>query len=242
MGHPVLNVQSVTMAFGGLRAVDDVSFDVKPGEIVGLIGPNGAGKTTLFNVISGYLKPTQGRILFHGDDITGKPPYDLAKIGIGRTFQIVKPFAGISVLENVMVAALLKHPSKKNAEANARAVLEFTGLLDKAHMPASSLTLPGRKRLEIAKALALEPSLLLFDEVMAGLNPTEVKETTGLIQQVRDRGVTVLLIEHNMRVIMSLSNRVIVLNYGEKIAEGSPKEVAENPLVIKAYLGEEMAV
>lgn len=242
MGHPVLNVQSVTMAFGGLRAVDDVSFDVKPGEIVGLIGPNGAGKTTLFNVISGYLKPTQGRIFFHGDDITGKPPYDLAKIGIGRTFQIVKPFAGLSVLENVMVAVLLKHPSKKNAEANAHAVLEFTGLLDKAHMPASSLTLPERKRLEIAKALALEPSLLLLDEVMAGLNPTEVKETTGLIQQVRDRGVTVLLIEHNMRVIMSLSHRVIVLNYGEKIAEGSPKEVAENPLVIKAYLGEEMAV
>ncbi len=241
MPETILHVDSVSKVFGGLHAVDGVSFRMAPQEIVGLIGPNGAGKTTLFNIISGYYRPTRGRVVFADQDVTGMAPYELAKLGIGRTFQIVKPFAGLSVLDNVVVASLLKHPRRKDAESHAWKILELTGLADRGHHPASTLTLPGRKRLEISKALALEPTLLLLDEVIAGLNPTEADRTVQLILRLRERGLTILIVEHIMRVIMNLSDRVVVLNYGQKIAEGSPKEVAENPAVIEAYLGESVA-
>ena len=238
MSDPILTVDGVSKAFGGLMAVSEVSFSVGRGEIVGLIGPNGAGKTTLFNVVSGYYAPTHGKVRFDGKDVSGKPPYALAASGIGRTFQVVKPFPGLSVLENVVIAAFLKHPRRADAEARAWKVLEVTGLADRAHEAASSLTLAGRKRLEISKALALEPTFLLLDEVVAGLNPTEVDRTIELILALRARGITILIVEHIMRVIMRISDRLVVLNFGEKIAEGPPAEVAASRAVIDAYLGE----
>ncbi len=238
MSEPVLKVESVSVAFGGLVAVDTVSFQVAPGEIVGLIGPNGAGKTTLFNAVSGYYKPTRGRISFLGRDITGRAPYALAAGGIGRTFQIVKPFAGLSVLENIIVASYLRHPRQAAARRKAWEVLNFIGLSDRADLPAAGLTLAGRKRLEIGKALALEPKLILLDEVVAGLNPTEADQTVQLILKIRDAGITILIVEHIMRVIMKISTRIIVLNYGRMIAQGKPDEVARDRQVIEAYLGE----
>ena len=241
MADPILEVRSVSKAFGGLMAVCNVSFEMRPREILGLIGPNGAGKTTLFNVISGYYAPTTGNVLFGGKDVSGKPPWTLAARGIGRTFQVVKPFAGLSVKDNVVVVALLRHPRRRDAEAHASEVLELTGLADRADLPAASLTLAGRKRLEISKALALEPSFLLLDEVVAGLNPTEVDRTIELILALRDRGITILIVEHIMRVIMRISDRLVVLNFGEKIAEGPPAEVAANRAVVEAYLGEARA-
>ena len=238
MSEPVLKLEHVTVAFGGLIAVDTVSFQVAAGEIVGLIGPNGAGKTTVFNAVSGYYKPARGRVSFLGRDITGRQPYALAAMGIGRTFQIVKPFAGLSVLENITVAAYLRYPRQAQARAKAWEVLRFIGLADRADVPAAGLTLAGRKRLEIGKALALEPKLVLLDEVVAGLNPTEADQTVQLILKIRDAGMTILIVEHIMRVIMKISTRIIVLNYGRMIAQGKPDEVARNREVIEAYLGE----
>jgi branched-chain amino acid transport system ATP-binding protein len=241
MTEPILKVEGIVKTFGGLHAVNDVSFEVGKGMIVGLIGPNGAGKTTIFNVISGYYAPTRGKVFFKGSDISGLPPYRLANMGIGRTFQVVKPFPGLSVLENVMVASLCKHPRKQDARRHAWGVLEFTGLASRADDPAASLTLPGRKRLEISKALALEPELLLLDEVVAGLNPTEADRTIELILKLRDQGISILVVEHIMRVIMNISDQVVVLNFGQQIALGKPVEVARDPVVIEAYLGEEAA-
>jgi branched-chain amino acid transport system ATP-binding protein len=241
MAEPILKVNSVTKCFGGLTAVNDVSFDVQQGEIIGLLGPNGAGKTTLFNVISGFYAPTSGTIIFKGQDISGKPPYTLADRGIGRTFQVVKPFAGLTVLENIIIASFLRYPKRKDAERHAWKILEDTGLTDRAGVSAASLTLAGRKRLEIGKALALEPTFLLLDEVVAGLNPTEADKTVELILELKKQGMTILVVEHIMRVIMNISDRLVVLNFGEKIAEGTAAEVARNPLVIEAYLGEAAA-
>jgi branched-chain amino acid transport system ATP-binding protein len=241
MSEPILKIQDVVKTFGGLHAVNGVSFALAEGEVMGLIGPNGAGKTTLFNVISGYYAPTRGRIQFKGHDIGGLPPYRLASIGIGRTFQVVKPFPGLSVLENVIIAGLCHHPKRKAAEQHAWKTLEFTGLADHAAKSAASMTLAGRKRLEISKALALEPSLLLLDEVVAGLNPTEADKTIELILKIKGFGISILIVEHIMRVIMNISDRVVVLNFGQQLALGKPGEVAKDPMVIQAYLGEEAA-
>jgi branched-chain amino acid transport system ATP-binding protein len=241
MSEAILKVQDVVKTFGGLRAVNGVSFELGDGEVMGLIGPNGAGKTTLFNVISGYYAPTEGRIHFKGRDVSGLPPYRLATIGIGRTFQVVKPFPGLSVLDNVVIAGLCRYPKRKAAEKHAWKILEITELADQASKSAANLTLAGRKRLEISKALALEPSLLLLDEVVAGLNPTEADKTIELILKIKGFGISILIVEHIMRVIMNISDRVVVLNFGQQIALGNPVDVAKDPMVIKAYLGEEAA-
>jgi len=237
-GQVLFEVRSLEKHFGGLQAVHNLSFQIKRGEIVGLIGPNGAGKTTIFNLISGFYSADGGEMEFHGQRITGlAPPHKLCRKGIGRTFQIVKPFNNMSVLENIMVGVfcLLKDPRKSRIEALR--IINFAGLSKHQFSPASSLTIADRKRLELARALATKPDLLLLDEVVAGLTPRETKELMSIIQSISAQGITILMIEHVMKAVMALSGRIIVIHHGEKIAEGTPAEVGENKAVIDAYLG-----
>ncbi len=236
----LLEIHDVTKRFGGLLALNHVSCTVEQGEITGLIGPNGAGKTTLFNLIAGEVAPDAGSIVFNGEPIHRLPSNAICKRGIARTFQMVRPFLRLTTLNNVMVAALFgraQRCSRRQAESIARRWLEFIGLEEKADVPASGLTLAERKRLEIARALATGPRLLLLDEAIAGLNPAEVGQIMERIREVRSAGVTIFLIEHVLKAVFGLSDKLIVLNYGEKIAEGCPQEVAANAAVVDAYLG-----
>jgi branched-chain amino acid transport system permease protein len=239
-GHPLFKTQSLSKRFGGLAAVRDVSFQIKRGEILGLIGPNGAGKTTIFNLITGFLTPDSGSIEFKGEVITGlKPPHKVCMKHIGRTFQLVKPFNNMTALENIMVGAFSRVRGAREAREEATKVLSFIGLLGHRDSLASSLTLADRKRLELGKALATRPELLMLDEVVAGLNPREIEEIIGIIKAISGRGITLLVIEHVMKAIMTLSDRIVVLHHGERIAEGTPAEISRSKRVIDAYLGEE---
>lgn len=236
----ILRTKKVTKLFGGLAAVKDVDLEVKRGEIFGLIGPNGAGKTTLFNLISGVYRPSGGTIEFNGRDFANIwHPHPVCQMGIARTFQLVKPFGNLTALENVMIGAFLRTDDLERARKEAAETMEWMGLGEKKHILANSLTLPDRKRLEFARALATRPQLLLLDEVMAGLTPHEVDDTLLLIRKIREEGVTLFVVEHVMQAIMSLSDRIAILHHGEKIMEGTPQEVAKDERVIKAYLGEE---
>jgi branched-chain amino acid transport system ATP-binding protein len=235
----MIEVRGVYMFFGGLAALNDVSFVLDRGEILGLIGPNGAGKTTLFNVINGFYSPSRGEVLFRGQRISGLKPHRICKLGIARTFQVVKPLQRMTVLDNVIASAFLRAKKRSDAEDIAIDALRFTGLYDDRNMISKGLPLGKRKRLEIARALGTKPEVLLLDESFAGLNPHELDELIEIIKRIRDKGITIMIIEHHMKVIMSLSDRIVVLNYGEKIAEGTPSEIAKNPVVIEAYLGEE---
>jgi branched-chain amino acid transport system ATP-binding protein len=237
VAEPLLSVEQVSRRFGGLLAVNGASLTAAPAQITALIGPNGAGKTTLFALISGFLKPSSGRIRFAGEDVTGKPPHRLARRGIARTFQIVQPFTGLSVRENILVGAHLRHPARVTALAIAESVGREVGLGDRLDRPAHTLTVAGRKRLELARALATEPKLLLLDEVLAGLNPSEIRDIIPVIRALSGRGIAVVMIEHVMQAVMSLAEQVFVLAEGRIIAEGSPGSVAADPTVVEAYLG-----
>jgi len=234
----LLEVRQLTKNFGGLMANDRVDLRVNEGEIVGLIGPNGAGKTTLFNCISGFYPSSGGQVFFKGEDITGLPSNEICLKGIARTFQIVRIFKDMAVLDNVMVGAFNRTGSASVARKKAMEVLDFCGLLPKKGMLAGGLTIANKKRLEVAKAFATGPSLLMLDEAMAGLNQTETAEAVELVKKIRNSGITVLLVEHVMEVVMPISNRVVVLDYGRKIAEDTPEKVINNEEVIKAYLGD----
>jgi branched-chain amino acid transport system ATP-binding protein len=237
MAEPLLSVERVSHRFGGLLAVNAASLSAPAGRITGLIGPNGAGKTTLFAVISGFLKPSGGRIRYGGEDVTGEPPHRLARRGMARTFQIVQPFAGLSVRDNILVGAHLRHRARAAALAVADQVGREVGLGEVLDRPAHALTVAARKRLELARALATEPKLLLLDEVLAGLNPSEIRDIVPVIRGFCARGIAVVMIEHVMQAVMSLSERVFVLAEGRIIAEGSPAQVAADPAVVEAYLG-----
>jgi branched-chain amino acid transport system ATP-binding protein len=235
----ILEAKRLSMRFGGLLAVDQLDLQIDEGQILGLIGPNGAGKTTAFNCIAGFYQATSGEIYFSGESTNGQRPWDLCRKGLARTFQVVKPFATKTVLYNVTVGGFARTTVRARAEEKALEVLTRLHLAEKKDTLAGNLTIAERKRLEIARALATEPRLLLLDEVMAGLRPTEVDEMVHILKQLRDGGVTIFLIEHIMRAVMTLSDRIVVLQYGKKIAEGTPREIASDENVIKAYLGEE---
>jgi branched-chain amino acid transport system ATP-binding protein len=237
----LLSVRAISKSFRGLRAVSEVSFDVAPGHIVALIGPNGAGKTTCFNMIAGVFAPDEGQIHFAGQRINGLRPDQICLAGVGRTFQLVKPFRGLTVLDNVIVGALRRYRDVADARHKAHDILGRLGLAEKAGHLASALTLPDRKRLEVARALATEPRLLLLDEVMAGLRPTETDQMVAVFRRLNEEhGLTILLIEHVMRAVMALSKEIHVLHHGERITSGSPDEVVRNPAVLDCYLGEEL--
>jgi branched-chain amino acid transport system ATP-binding protein len=236
----LLEVHHLGRAFDALWAVRDVSFTVETGELLGLIGPNGAGKSTLYNLIAGALKPTRGEIVFDGQRVTGARAYHMARAGIARTFQIPKPYRQLSVVENVMLSAFRHEPSPARARALAQATLADVGLGDYAAVPIATLTVGLLKRLEVARALALRPKLVLFDEIMAGLTPTEVGVMTRLVAELPARGITVIWVEHVLHAIMKTASRIMVLNRGEVIADGAPAAIARDPAVVKAYLGEEM--
>ncbi len=236
----ILEVKGVTKRFGGLIAVNDVSFDLPEGQILGLIGPNGAGKTTLFNCINGVYPPTEGQVIFKGEDITGLKTYNVAHRNLARTHQIVKPMNDLTVNENVMVGACFGGEGKSLHDASeiSQEVLDFLGIGDRSEQLAGSLNVAQKKRLEMARALASRPKLLLLDEVLAGLNPTEITEMVTTVKNIRDQGVTIIMIEHVMHAIMNVSDRIIVLDYGSLIAEGLPDEISNNEKVIEAYLGD----
>lgn len=241
----ILQARRVTKLFGGLAAVSLVDFDLQEGEILGLIGPNGSGKTTLVNVITGTLPYSDGDVQFRGRPIRGLPPYEIGRLGLSRTFQIVKPFRNLTVVQNVMVGALFgaQGGARELAAARRQAeeILEFVGLVHRAGAPAEGLNVPERKRMELARALAMRPTVLFLDEVMAGLNPVEIDEAVQLIKRIRDRGITLMVIEHVMKAIRNVSDRIMVLYHGEKLTEGTPEEVLNNPAVVSAYLGRRYA-
>lgn len=237
----LLEVQGITKRFGGLVAVNSLSVNLEMGKIAALIGPNGAGKTTAFNVIAGFYKPNEGKVIFEGKNITNLRPDQVCKLGIGRTFQVVRPFGGISVLENVMIGAYNNTNNDNIAREHAYEVLEFMNMKNLANQKASGLPIAGRKRLEMARALATKPKLILLDETMAGLRPSETDEIIEVVRNISKKGIAILLVEHVMKVVMSLAENIVVIHHGEKIAEGIPQEIVKNKLVIDAYLGEVVA-